>query len=89
MELPFLVKACDLFVYLNLHFRSSQFKEVTSTFVTNIHQWESAEEEARIQQTITAYKKKKENTETMEFNMLPRSIRMVNWGWESDQGKKD
>ena len=38
MELPFLVKTCDLFVYLNLHFRSFQFEEVISTFVANIHQ---------------------------------------------------
>ena len=34
----FWLKACDLFVYLNLHFRSYQFEEVTSTFVANIHQ---------------------------------------------------
>jgi len=27
MELPFLVKTCDLFVYLNLHFRSYQFED--------------------------------------------------------------
>ena len=39
MELPFLVKTCDLFVYLNLHFRSIQFEEVISTFVPNIHQF--------------------------------------------------
>jgi len=43
MELPDLVKACDLFVYLNLQFRSFQFEEeqeqeVPSTFVANIHQ---------------------------------------------------
>ena len=38
MELPFLVKTCDLFVYLNLHFCSFQFEEVISTFVANIHQ---------------------------------------------------
>jgi len=37
MELPFLVKTCDLFVYLNLHFRSFQFEEAISTFVANIH----------------------------------------------------
>jgi len=30
MELPFLVKTCDLFVYLNVHFRSYQFEEVQS-----------------------------------------------------------
>jgi len=41
MELPILVKACDLFVYLNVHFRSFQFEEVEleeapSTFVANI-----------------------------------------------------
>ena len=27
MGLPFLVKTCDLFVYLNLHSRSYQFEE--------------------------------------------------------------
>ena len=31
MELPFLVKTCDLFVYLNVHFRSYQFEEVHSS----------------------------------------------------------
>ena len=31
MELPFLVEACDLFVYLNVHSRSYQFEEVVST----------------------------------------------------------
>jgi hypothetical protein len=46
MELPVLVKACDLFVYLNIHFCSFQFEaeeleEVPSTFVTNIHQLHS------------------------------------------------
>ena len=35
---PFWSRACDLFVYLNVHFRSYQFEEeVTSTFVANIH----------------------------------------------------
>ena len=35
---PFWSKACDLFVYLNVHFRSYQFEEeVPSTFVANIH----------------------------------------------------
>ena len=38
MGLPDLVKACNLFVYLNVQFRSFQFEEVQSTFVTNIHQ---------------------------------------------------
>jgi len=39
MELPFLVETCDLFVYLNVRFRSYQFEEEgTSTFVPNIHQ---------------------------------------------------
>ena len=37
MELPILVKTCDLFVYLNVHFRSYQFEEeVTGAFVANI-----------------------------------------------------
>ena len=31
MELPLLVIACDLFVYLNVHFRSLQFEEVHSS----------------------------------------------------------
>jgi len=39
---PFWSKACDLFVYLNVLFRSYQFEEeeqeVPSTFVANIHQ---------------------------------------------------
>jgi len=40
---PFWSKACDLFVYLNVRFRSFQFEEeeeqeVPSTFVANIHQ---------------------------------------------------
>ena len=38
LELPFLVKTCDLFVYLNLHFHSFQFEEVIRTFVANIYQ---------------------------------------------------
>jgi len=43
MELPVLVKECDWFVYLNIHFCSFQFeeeelKEVSSTFFANIHQ---------------------------------------------------
>jgi len=38
MGLPDLVKACNLFVYLNVQFRSFQFEEVQSTFVANIHQ---------------------------------------------------
>ena len=42
MELPDLVKACDLFVYLNVQFRSFSIRrkeqEVPSTFVANIHQ---------------------------------------------------
>ena len=42
MGLPDLVKTCDLFVYLNVQFRSFQFEEeeqeeVPSTFVANIH----------------------------------------------------
>jgi len=39
MELPFLVETCDLFVYLNVHFRSFQLEEVKSTFIANIHQY--------------------------------------------------
>jgi len=40
MELPVLVKACGLFVYLNVRFRSFQFEEeVTRTFVANIHHY--------------------------------------------------
>jgi len=31
MELPVLVKTCELFVYLNPHFRSYQFEEVPSS----------------------------------------------------------
>ena len=38
MERPFLVKTYDLFVYLNLHFRSFQLEEIISTFVANILQ---------------------------------------------------
>jgi len=45
MGLPDLVKACDLFVYLNIKFRSFQFEEeelkVPSTFVANIHQMQA------------------------------------------------
>ena len=36
MELPFLVKTSDLFVHLNVHFRSYQFEEVRSRAVNRL-----------------------------------------------------
>ena len=38
MELLFIVKTSDFFLYLSVHFCSFQFEEVRNTFVTNIHQ---------------------------------------------------
>jgi len=55
IELPFLAKTCDLFVYLNLHFGSFQFEEVISTFVANIHHQHCISKRGNFQGTVQAF----------------------------------
>jgi len=50
MELRLLVETCELFVYLNVRFRSYQFEEVPllQTFIKSVLEWTTSVSEGRL-----------------------------------------